>query len=268
MVSANEASDLLTALAANADSGGVFSDFDGTLSPIVDDPASARPIPGAADVLGRLAERFRMVAVVSGRPGAFLAEHLGGRGLTLRGLYGLEPVDADGTVRCVADADHWRSVVDQVATRAEAELPPEVSVERKGLSATVHFRRHPDQEDTARRWAESAATGTGLLLHPARMSFELRPPLPHDKGMVVADLASDLTHVCFLGDDVGDLEAFDALDALADAGATTVKVAVSSTESVPDLVRRADLVVDGAEGALELLRNLADRAENGETADG
>ncbi len=86
MARRNEASDLLAQLAANAGSAGVFSDFDGTLSAIVDDPASARPLPGSADVLGRLAERLLMVAVVSGRPGAFLAEHLGGRGLTLRGL--------------------------------------------------------------------------------------------------------------------------------------------------------------------------------------
>ncbi len=261
MAGANEASDLLAAMAASAGSGGVFSDFDGTLSPIVDDPAAARPLPDAADVLGRLAQRFRRVAVVSGRPGAFLAEHLGGRGLTLRGLYGLEPVDTDGTVRGVAGADHWRSVLAEVATSGETQLPPEVSVERKGLSVTVHFRRYPDQEGTARRWAEGAASGAGLLLHPARMSFELRPPLPHDKGMVVAELAADLSHVCFLGDDVGDLEAFDALDALADAGATTFRVAVSSDESVPDLLRRADLVVDGAEGALDLLRALAARAE-------
>jgi trehalose 6-phosphate phosphatase len=257
----NEASDLLAELAANAGSAGVFSDFDGTLSPIVDDPAAARPIPGAPDVLGRLADRLRMVAVVSGRPGAFLAEHLGGRGLTLRGLYGLEPVDADGTVRSVADADHWRAVVDDVATRAEAELPPEVSVERKGLSTTIHFRLHPDREDEARRWAEAAASGAGLLLHPARMSFELRPPLPHDKGLVVAELAEGLTHVCFLGDDLGDLEAFDALDDLQEHGATTIRVAVASAESVPELMERADLVVDGPEGVLDLLRELADRAE-------
>lgn len=261
MARKNEASVLLAELAAHSGSAGVFSDFDGTLSPIVDDPGAALPLPGSADVLGRLAGRLRMVAVVSGRPGAFLTEHLGGRGLTLRGLYGLEPVDPDGTVRGVADADHWRAAVGEVAARAEAELPPEVSVERKGLSTTVHFRLHPERGDEARRWAEAAASDAGLLLHPARMSFELRPPLPHDKGLVVAELAQGLTHVCFLGDDLGDLEAFDALDELGAAGATTVRVAVASAESVPELMQRADLVVDGPEGALDLLRELADRAE-------
>jgi trehalose 6-phosphate phosphatase len=263
MATRSEAGDLLAALAANASTGGVFSDFDGTLSPIVDDPAAARPLPGAADVLGRLADRFGVVAVVSGRPGAFLAEHLGRRGITLRGLYGLEPVDADGTVRRVDDADHWSDVADGVATRAESELPPEVSVERKGLSTTVHFRLHPALEATARVWAEGVAEETGLQLHVGRMSFELRPSLPHDKGLVVARLGAGLTHVCFVGDDVGDLEAFDALDHLEEAGATTVRVAVASAESVPELLRRADLVVDGPEGALDLLRDLAAGADAG-----
>ncbi len=265
MARRNEASDLLAGFAAHAGTAGVFSDFDGTLSPIVDDPASARPLPGTAEVLARLADRLRVVAVVSGRPGAFLAEHLGGRGLTLRGLYGLEPVGPDGTVGGVAEADHWRAVVDDVAARAEAELPPEVSVERKGLSVALHFRLHPDRGVEARRWAEAAAAasvvagGAGLLLHPGRMSFELRPLLPHDKGLVVAELAEGLTHVCFLGDDLGDLEAFDALDEMRERGATAVKVAVASVESVPELMQRADLVVDGPEGVLNVLRELAEQ---------
>jgi trehalose 6-phosphate phosphatase len=55
----------------------VFVDFDGTLAPIVDIPEEARPLPGAAAVLGRLADRYARVAVISGRPVAFLVEHLG-----------------------------------------------------------------------------------------------------------------------------------------------------------------------------------------------
>ena len=36
---------------------------------------------------------------------------------------------------------------------------------------------------------------------------------------------------------------------------------MASTESVPELLRRADLVVDGPEGALDLLRGLADQVD-------
>ncbi len=43
------------------------------------------------------------------------------------------------------------------------------------------------------------------------MSWELRPPVPTDKGTVVTELAAGLAAVCFVGDDTGDLPAFEAL---------------------------------------------------------
>jgi trehalose 6-phosphate phosphatase len=63
--------------------------------------------------------------------------------------------------------------------------------------------------------------------------------------------------VCFLGDDVGDLPAYDGLDRLRDAGVHTVRVGVSTEEAPPELLARADVVVDGPAGALEVLQRLA-----------
>jgi trehalose 6-phosphate phosphatase len=241
----------------HASSAGVFSDFDGTLAAIVDDPASARPLAGAAEALAALVPDYARVGVISGRPGAFLAEHLGRRGLALTGLYGLEVVTAEG-VRPVAAAKRWRSVVDEVAARAEAELPPALGVERKDLSVAIHFRVSPGYADLARDWATDAAARSGLAIHPARMSYELRPPLPHDKGLVLAEAAAGLTHVLFAGDDRGDLDAFDALDRLASDGEVTVaRVAVRSAEAPSELLERADVVVEGPEGVLSLLQALA-----------
>ncbi len=247
--------DIVADFAAHAPSAGLFSDFDGTLAAIVDDPAAARPVPGAADVLEALARRYALVGVISGRPGAFLAAHLGGRGVALTGLYGLEVVTPHG-VRPVAEAKRWRSVVEEVASRAESELPPVVGVERKDLTVAIHFRSSPRHADLAREWATEAAARSGLAVHPARMSYELRPPLPHDKGLVVARSAVGLSHVLFVGDDRGDLEAFDALDRLA-GEATTARVAVRSGEAPSELLERADAVVEGPEGVLSLFQALA-----------
>jgi trehalose 6-phosphate phosphatase len=88
------------------------------------------------------------------------------------------------------------------------------------------------------------------------MSFELHPPINADKGTAMLELAHDLDAVCYLGDDVGDLQAFAALDVLADKGATTARVAVDSGEAPGELLERADLVVDGPAGALDFLRRL------------
>src|SRR5688500_12355140 len=54
-------------LAERAAETGIFLDFDGSLAPIVSDPAEARAISGASTVLSRLSGGFRVVAVVSGR---------------------------------------------------------------------------------------------------------------------------------------------------------------------------------------------------------
>jgi trehalose 6-phosphate phosphatase len=78
-----------------------------------------------------------------------------------------------------------------------------------------------------------------------------------DKGSAVVSLASNLQAACYLGDDLGDLPAFAALAQLAVTGVATVAVAVRSAETPPELLERADLVVDGPEGALALLRQLA-----------
>jgi trehalose 6-phosphate phosphatase len=253
----------IAAIAADPARSAVVTDFDGTLAPIVRDPAAARPLPGAPEVLHALAGLYGKVAVVSGRPAGFLREHLGiggpGTGLQVFGLYGLEWLEG-GEVVVHPDAVRWKPVVDEAATRAEQAAPEGVHVERKGFSVTLHVRASPDLAAWVKTWAEATAATTGLAVHPGRMSAELRPPVDVDKGTVVDALVDGAAAACFLGDDLGDLPAFDALDRLAArSGADVLRVAVRSEEAPPELLARADLVVDGPPGALALLEELRDR---------
>ena len=240
----------------------VLTDFDGTLAPIVDDPATSRPLPEVVDALHELAGLYRRVAVISGRPVSFLAAHLdlAGRssGLVAVGLYGLERADGDQVVTHPAGAD-WRAVIAEVADLGDEAAPPGVHVERKGLSLTVHYRTAAASGGWARAWVAEQALRTGLVHHPARMSEELRPPVSVDKGTAVAELAEGLGAVCFLGDDVGDLPAFAVLDRLAAEGVATLKVGVRSDEAPPELLGTADLVVDGPPGAAAVLSRLLER---------
>ena len=132
---------------------GVLTDFDGTLAPIVAEPASAMALPGARATLARLASRYALVAVISGRPVGYLVEQLGGVAqLVLVGLYGLERV-ADGVVAEHPDAHRWRPVVARVAEEAESAAPTGVLVERKGLSVTLHWRSAPAEGPRMGEWA-------------------------------------------------------------------------------------------------------------------
>ncbi len=237
----------------------VLTDFDGTLAPIVDDPAAALPLPGVVDVLNRLAERFAVAGVVSGRPVAYLVERLG-PAMSLSGVYGLERW-REGGRQPVEEVEQWRPVLAAAVTLARAELGP--VVEDKGLSLTLHFRTCPARGDELRAWALAQAGRHGLGVHEARASVELHPPVDIDKGTEVEALAQGMEAACFLGDDLGDVAAFVALDRLAATGVHAVRVAVRSDEAPAELMERADWVVDGPAGALALLEALATGTASG-----
>jgi trehalose 6-phosphate phosphatase len=248
----------VAALRDRAAEAALFLDYDGTLAPIVDDPAGARPLPGVPELLARLGDRLAVVAVVSGRPVAYLEGALGRPArVHLAGLYGMEEIGADGALRRDAAAEEWRDAVGDVAASLLRDVPPGVVVEPKGLAVTVHWRRAPARAGPARAAAAAAAARSGLVTQPGRMSIELRPPVHADKGTVVLRLGAGHAVVGCFGDDVGDLPAFDAVSALGRAGATTVTVAVADAESPPEVVARADVVVQGPGGAVALLEAIA-----------
>ena len=250
----DDVDELLAPLRAAPERTAVLLDFDGTVSPIVDEPEAARPLAGVPELLGRIAERYAVVAVISGRPVEFLQRWLP-PSVVLSGIYGLE------VVRASVREDHpsaaaWREVIDDVGAVSRARGPRGMRVENKGLSLTLHYREAPGIERDVRAWATQQAARVGLTLRAARRSVELHPPIDTDKGTAVRALVGDLAAACFLGDDIGDLPAFDALDELAAAGRSTLKVAVRSEEAPPEMLARADLVVDGPRGANDLLVRL------------
>jgi trehalose 6-phosphate phosphatase len=244
----------LQPLAADPGHSALFLDFDGTLAAIVDDPVGARPLPGVPDLLAELAARFALVAVVSGRPTAFLRAVLGvPAGVELVGLYGLErALGPDAAAR-------WSAVIDDVVAEASAAAPAGVYVEPKGLTVTLHWRHAPDQQPWVAAFAARQSHERGLRAHRGRMELELRPPVDVDKGTVLHALAAERAEpfgaVAAFGDDRGDLPAFEALGHL--GAATAVRVAAVDGESPTEVAARADLTVAGAAGAVELLRQLA-----------
>jgi trehalose 6-phosphate phosphatase len=233
----------------------LFLDFDGVLADIVPSYDRARPRPAVPELLSGLVAALGRVAVVSGRPVSFLAAWLPAE-VDLVGLYGLE-WRTDGHHHVWNGAERWRGVIDTVGDDAVAEFGSEL-VEPKGLSLTVHYRDGDVTEDMVVGWARRTEQLTGLECRGARMSVELHPPVDRDKGTALLDLATGLATVAFMGDDIGDLPAFDALDRLAGDGIETIRIAVGSSEVSPRLLERADLVVEGPAGAETMLRELVD----------
>ena len=246
--------DPLAPLRRDPATAGIFSDYDGTLSPIVADPALAEPLAGVPELLEHLSRRYQVVAVVSGRPVAFLAARLPAS-ILLAGLYGLE-VQHHGEYQVDPAAERWRTVVSAAATRLRAAAPSGALVEPKGLCVTCHYRANPALEPRVAALAREVAAATGLVARAGRKSVELLPPVHADKGTVVTKWTSPLRAACYLGDDIGDLAAFRALDQLAARGISTARIAVRSDEAPAELLQAADVTVDAPQGAAALLRTL------------
>jgi trehalose 6-phosphate phosphatase len=274
-LTSTEARKRYDALAANLSRTVVGLDFDGVLSPIVDDPAQAHIHPDAADVLLQLGRRALAVAVITGRP-ARQALALGGLDdigsemamlgseLYLFGQYGNErwsstnrrivsPRPPHGLSTFLRELPRLLRTADAVGAH----------VEEKGLAVAVHTRQLDDAADAQKRLVpvlSEAAGRHGLVVEPGRAVVEVRSPGMH-KGKVVETLVEDLDALGFLfaGDDLGDLEAFHAVADLRKAGLDTLLVCSASDEQSV-LVPLADVVVPGPDGVLGFLRRLTDDA--------
>ncbi len=261
------------ALVRAADDLVIGLDFDGTLAPIVEDPEKAHIHPDAKDVLVDLAEQVRAVAVITGRParqvldlggleevGNEIGEH--GRELFVLGQYGNERWTS--TNRRVISPKPPRGLasftsnIPRLLRQADAEG---AWVEEKGLALAVHTRRLEEPQAAYDRLLPvltEAAKSHDLDVEPGRNVVEIRAH-GMDKGAAVHRLVEEVgaKAVAFIGDDLGDLEAFNAVDELRGRGLHGLLVA-SHSEEESALAERADLVVDGPEGVLGLLRQLVD----------
>jgi trehalose 6-phosphate phosphatase len=185
----------------------VASDFDGTLAPIVNNPADARPLPRAADALIALARLpSTTTALVSGRALS-----------TLRELSSMpRPVHLVGSHGAEFDTGFTDRIDGELLERIAAELTaiaanrPGVTVEPKPASVALHVRNASAADgrealDAAR--AAAQAWDAELTTGKAVLEFAV---ISTDKGEAIDIIRDrdDATAVVFFGDDVTDEKAF------------------------------------------------------------
>jgi trehalose 6-phosphate phosphatase len=235
----------------------VALDFDGVLSPLVDVPSAARPLPAATAALERLVTTTD-VALVSGRdlddlracadPPAGVVL-VGGHGTqsSLEGAAGGLLLNAEES----ALRERLGTALDEIAAGREG-----VHVERKPVSAVLHTRRasRPDAEAATAAALAGPATWPGVHALRGKEVVELGA-VQLGKGAGLLRLRERLSTegpavsaVLFAGDDVTDEDAFAALSP-AD-GDVTVKVGDGETA--------ASLRVGSPVEVAELLHALAD----------
>jgi trehalose 6-phosphate phosphatase len=235
---------LVEQLAAEPAETGLFLDFDGVLAPIAARPEEAALPAEMGRELARLAGRYAIVAVVSGRASEDVRARIGVDGPVYVGSHGLE---------LEPQAERWRKALASFAAGAPW---PDREVELKGLAVAFHFRDRDDEAAAIRELDAIAATARaeGLVARYGRKILEVLPPVGSNKGTAVRRLLAErgLRRALAAGDDTTDIDSFAALDGLDVA----LRVAVASTEAPQALLDAADLVVGSTQEFLALLRQL------------
>jgi len=256
---------LLEPFRASPERCAVLTDVDGTLAPIVDRPEDARVPAETTELLQRLAARFALVACVTGRR-ALAAREMVGADLVYVGNQGFELLlpGEDEPLVDPAARPRGRWAADFVAGLDWDRLGAlGLRREDKGPIQVLHWRGAPDQDAANQAAREAAAVARARELIPlwGRKVLELRPVAGIDKGSSVRRLLVErapLDAALFAGDDRTDLDAFRAMSSLAESPrlGSAVRIGVASPESPPEISAEADLVVEGTEGVVEIMREL------------
>lgn len=224
----------------------VGTDFDGTMSPIVEIPADARPLPKTVTAVRQLAELPNThVAIISGRSLEVLGELTGLEGaVQLVGSHGME-FDA---VFQAALTDQERDRLAEINRKADlvAMRYPGMQVEPKPASTAIHYRHvADDQRDRAVADIEAGPCAVdGAHVITGKMVVEIAA-LYVSKGSAMDRLRAqhDATAVVFVGDDITDEGAFERLSP-PDVGVKVGPGRTAATVRIDDPAAVADFLLE------------------------
>jgi trehalose 6-phosphate phosphatase len=254
--------------------GGLVTDVDGTISPIVARPQDAFIVARARAALEGLRSHLALVGVVTGRSVDDARRLVGVDGLTYIGNHGLE-VWRDGRAETLPEALAWVPIVSDVLREVGAKLDPAlrpgVLFENKGATASLHYRLTPDPDRARTVLLESlaaSAAGRDLRIEEGRRVINLLPPLQVSKGSAVTWLvrANALDSMVYLGDDITDTHAFQALRSLGEsAEVRALSIGVVGPETPLVLRESADASVPSVNAVADLLCAVLEGLQAGDT---
>lgn len=199
----------------------IVSDFDGTLAELVDRPEHATLHAAAPRVLNQLAALYPRVRLgfLSGRVLTDLAKRLdlGQNGIILGGNHGVELSGAG------LDWTHPASLAARPRLQELAALLRQATshisgttIEDKGVSLTLHYRRVPAARQPALLAAvEALELPKDIARHAGKHVIEFRPQVDWHKGhalrRIMQRLGIPASTVVYLGDDLTDEDAFRVL---------------------------------------------------------
>jgi trehalose-phosphatase len=195
-----------------------FFDYDGTLAPIVKDPAKAAMGQSMRSLLKRLSEKYP-VAVVSGRDISDIQEFVDLDNIVYAGSHGFRISGPDGLTMEHEEAIKLIPLLDRIEMIVEQALGtvPGIEVERKYFAIAVHYRNAaPNSFKLVNRTVtEILKKFPDFRKSRGKKVVEVRPALDWHKGKAVKWIMEKMSldypqeHMpVFIGDDLTDEDAF------------------------------------------------------------
>jgi alpha,alpha-trehalase len=233
----------------------LFLDYDGTLTPIVDDPARAFLPESVRSTIAELG-RVTTVTIVSGRDLKLLRRMVDIDHLWYAGSHGFEIVGPEGSgITHISGAEFSADLdaAEQDLNRLLLDFPGHL-LERKRMTIAVHYRNMAaSQAMRLQAQVDELIAGFPTLhVGHGKMVMEVRPAIEWNKGEAVAWILSQLPESdrdalpVYIGDDLTDEDAFRRLAGRGlgiavchdETRATAADHAVGDTDAVHALLER------------------------------
>ncbi|MCL6472101.1 MAG: trehalose-phosphatase [Firmicutes bacterium] len=259
----SELFDALELLKNSPNKSGIFTDLDGTLSEIAPTPADAVVTEGMRDAISKLAKKFAVVVIVSGRDSDEAKNIIAVEDLIYIGNHGLEWTH-NGKQFYAPEAFNFFGLASSLSAELESLVDgSDLIVEKKKLGVAIHYRRASDKElarisilEIIKPFLEKYP----LKSFEGRCVIELKPDLMVSKGDAVTAIALRLgiKQAVYLGDDVTDLDAFKALKKLRDEGKIeAITIGIASDETSKSIAEESDFLLRSVGEVEDVLNWLA-----------
>lgn len=203
----------------------LLSDYDGTLSPIVERPEMAELPQKTRSLLQKLVRRHNFtVGIISGRALNDLKSRVGLGGITYAGNHGLE-IEGPGFTFISPLAEEVKPLLrllHLVLSRALKAIRG-AFVENKGLTLSVHYRQVEDSQSKEVKGTFESVVALSRAVGKIRTTkgkkvYEIMPAVDWDKGRAIELLLERHGRgvkreplLVFLGDDLTDEDGFRAI---------------------------------------------------------
>lgn len=205
---------------AKADDVVLCLDYDGTLSPIVENPKDAVMSGEMRQRVKSIAQQLP-VAIVSGRGLSFIREQVALDEVYYAGSHGFEIMGPDNFQHELPEAKGALPLLDATEKELNEQLAgiEGAEVERKKFGIAIHYRRVEEEQRLKVKQAVQEIAGREPQLQAGRgkMVLELRPNIDWHKGKAIHFIASHLGEpeqpgpILYIGDDITDEDAFRAI---------------------------------------------------------